>query len=219
MRDADKESMIRRLLRRAQTGDREAREALLRATMGLVIHFAKRFYRPGLFLEMEDLVQQGCLGLLTAMDKFDLKRRSHPHPPLSPRGRGRRVRGPKVRFATYARWWIEHAIRREIANRGRTIAVPVKMQQKINQERRRKEGYPSPLLPLPQGARGRKNEVPSPLGGEGGGEGFPKSRFALKVVPDVIPLEKLSEDDELIPNVTSWVEPDPDDPEIGRAHV
>jgi len=58
------------LFRKARRGDRPARDYIVRSHMGLVTYLAKYFYRPGAFLDLGDLVQQGCLGLLHAIDKF-----------------------------------------------------------------------------------------------------------------------------------------------------
>lgn len=102
---------IRQLCVRAQQGSAAARERLLRAHDPLILHVAKYFYRAGNFMELGDLVQQGCLGLLHAIDKYDPKKC---------------VRGRLVQFATYAHYWVSHSIRREIETHGRTIAVPIK---------------------------------------------------------------------------------------------
>jgi RNA polymerase sigma factor (sigma-70 family) len=102
--------VTRQLCIRARQGSVSARERLIRTHLGLVIHVANYFYRPGAFLELGDLIQHGCLGLLRAIEKFNPKKRS---------------RGTLVKFATYAHFWISHCIRREIQNHGRTIAVPV----------------------------------------------------------------------------------------------
>lgn len=117
---------LRQLCIRARQGSLAARDQLLKTHLGLVIHIARYFYRDGAFLEMADLIQQGCLGLLRAIDKFD---------PF------KIARGRPVQFATYAHFWITHSIRREIQNHGRTIAVPV---------HRCKEPQPD-LLPLDPG--------------------------------------------------------------------
>jgi len=110
------ESRIRALLKRSQAGDDTARNELLRSHLGLVIKSAQQFHRRGAFLELQDLIQQGCLGLLRAMSKFDLNRKS---------------KGRHVRFATYAVYWIQQAIRREIEKRGRLVALPANLQYLI----------------------------------------------------------------------------------------
>ena len=80
----------------------------------LVMSVARRHHRPGAFLEMEDLIQHGRLGLLRAMEKFNS---------------GRISRGRPVTFVTYATYWIQHAIRRSIQDHGRTVAIPVSAQK------------------------------------------------------------------------------------------
>jgi RNA polymerase sigma factor (sigma-70 family) len=107
---------IRQLCARARGGSQAAREKLVKAHAGLVAHIAKCFYHPGAFLEWEDLVQQGCLGLLRAIEKFNPRQRS---------------RGRAVRFTTYAHYWIFHCISREIENHGRTVAVPLPQLKKL----------------------------------------------------------------------------------------
>jgi RNA polymerase primary sigma factor len=110
------DAKLRPLLRKAKRGDELARNAVLRSNLGLVIHIAKRHYRHGAFLEMGDFIQQGCLGLMKAIKKFDLNHR---------------VNGKRIAFITYATYWVEHAMRREIENRGKTIAIPVHLQYEV----------------------------------------------------------------------------------------
>ena len=93
------------LASRAQQGDGEARSELARANLRLVLSMARRYIGSG--MSFLDLVQEGNLGLLEAVDKFDA-------------GRG-------FRFSTYACWWIRQAITRAIANKGRTVRLPVHM--------------------------------------------------------------------------------------------
>src|SRR5437762_1240953 len=115
---APSDAAIRQLCIRARQGSSAARAGLLRIHLGLVVHVAAYFFRPGAFMEMEDLIQQGSLGLLHAIDKFDP---------------ARRARGRLVRFATYAHFWISHSIRREIENHGRTVSVPVRKLMTVKQ--------------------------------------------------------------------------------------
>ena len=89
----------------------EARESLIKANTRLVVSIAKRFVGHGIpFL---DLIQEGNLGLIKAVEKFDLHR--------------------GFRFSTYATWWIKQSITRAIADQGRTIRVPVHMVDRIRQ--------------------------------------------------------------------------------------
>lgn len=88
---------------RIKSGESEAREYLIEANLRLVISIAKKFL--GLGLTFQDLIQEGNIGLMEAVEKFD------------------HTRG--CRFATYATWWIRQSIIRSIANQGRTIRLPV----------------------------------------------------------------------------------------------
>jgi RNA polymerase primary sigma factor len=95
----------RELARRIEAGDAEAREVLIEANLRLVVAMARRY--QGLGLSFPDLVQEGTVGLIQAVDRFD-------------RRRGRR-------FSTYAAWWIRQAIRRALTNDSRTIRLPSRL--------------------------------------------------------------------------------------------
>jgi len=98
------------LARRVEQGDSRARDSLMRANLRLVVSVARRYQRRG--LPMADLIQEGNLGLMTAVRKFDHSRGN--------------------RFSTYACWWIRQAISRAVSDHGRTIRMPVHMQELFN---------------------------------------------------------------------------------------
>ena len=98
------------LAKRIERGDIRAKHELTEANLRLVVSIAKRYHTDGMgFL---DLIQEGNLGLIRAVEKFDY-RKGH-------------------KFSTYATWWIRQAITRAIADKARTIRIPVHMVEKIN---------------------------------------------------------------------------------------
>lgn len=103
----DEEIELARLIAK---GDREAKKRLIQANLRLVISIAKKYVNRG--LPFQDLIQEGNLGLIRAAEKFD------------------HTKGFK--FSTYATWWIRQAISRGLADKSRTIRVPVHMVESIN---------------------------------------------------------------------------------------
>ena len=105
------------LSKRIKKGDEQARKQMIRANLRLVINIAKRYMYIGVpFL---DLIEEGNLGLMKAVDKFDHNK--------------------GFRFSTYAAWWIKQAITRSIAEQGKMIRVPVYMNELISKWKKTKE--------------------------------------------------------------------------------
>ena len=115
------------LSKRIKKGDEQARKKMIQANLRLVISISKRYMRLGIpFL---DLIEEGNLGLMKAVDKFDPKK--------------------GYRFSTYAVWWIKQAITRYMAEQSKTIRVPVYMNELIAKWKKTKEQFSQKIKRAP----------------------------------------------------------------------
>jgi RNA polymerase primary sigma factor len=164
---------------------RQGKEALVRANLRLVISVSKKFLNRG--LQLPDLIQEGNIGLMKAVEKYDYKR--------------------GYKFSTYATWWIRQAITRGIADQGRTIRLPVHMIETINRMLRFSRDFMQieSREPTPE-------ELAAQLGTD-----VEKVHIALKTAKDAISLDSPVGDEEdtmLSDFVEDHVHPDPQDASI-----
>lgn len=115
------------LANKIKKGNEQARKAMIRANLRLVINIAKRYMYLG--IPLLDLIEEGNLGLMKAVDKFDPKR--------------------GFRFSTYAAWWIRQGITRSISEQGKMIRVPVYMSDLITKWKKTKERLSQKLKRIP----------------------------------------------------------------------
>ena len=147
------------LAKAIERGDREAKQRMIQSNLRLVVSIAKNYRNQGLpFL---DLIQEGTLGLIRAVEKFDWRR--------------------GFKFSTYATWWIRQAVARALADKARTIRMPVHIVERL-QKMNRAERTLWAHARTRADARGdrRRGEPPAPAGarGPGSGAGVDESRPA-----------------------------------------
>lgn len=182
------------LAKKAAAGDEHARQEMIKANLRLVVKIARRYVYLG--LPLLDLIEEGNLGLMRAVEKFDVKR------------------GNKL--STYAAWWIRQFILRAVANQGKMIRIPVYMMEKIHKVRKKETDLTQRLgrparpeevaraLKIPV-AEVREllemDKTPSSLSAPIDGEGISE---LIKVIEDVdsVPPSKLVSDEVTRDNIT-----------------
>jgi len=146
------------LSRKVRSGDRRARRKLIEKNLRLVISVAKKY--RGMGVHFEDLIQEGNVGLIKVVEKFD----------------------PEMgnRFSTYATWWIRQTVGRAVADKGRTVRVPVHMGEKLRKLARSRGELASAL-----GREPTEGEIAGRLGWA-----EEETRFAMTVLLDATSLDR-----------------------------
>jgi RNA polymerase primary sigma factor len=171
--------------RRTRRGDETARSELIEKNLRLVIPIAKKYRGKG--LPFGDLIQEGNIGLIRAADKFDPEK--------------------GFRFSTYATWWIRQAVQRAVADKGRTIRVPVHMGEKIRKMARTYNELSVRLEREPS-----DEEVAEGLGWD-----FDRVKDVKSAIPDAISFNQTLSSDEGSSELGDFVEDERESEEAGEA--
>lgn len=152
-----------RLARRAQSGDRDARRKLIVSNLRLVVSIAKKYLYYG--LPLQDLIEEGNLGLMKAVDRYDPER--------------------GCKFSTYATWWIRQAVTRSLSNYGRTVRIPVYVTDNVARYKKVAED-----LYIKHGKQPDPEQVAEAMGIK-----VTEARKLREFVHDISPLDKLESTD------------------------